>query len=87
MTESSLSYMDIVITSAKQRLRPVFATAISDVVGFIPMAISIGMGSEVLRPLAVVVVFGLLSSTFLTLFLILSLYERFAPKAVVEDSI
>jgi len=87
MTESSLSYMDIVVTSARRRLIPVLATAITDAVGFIPMAISTGMGSEVLPPLAVVVAFGLLSSTFLTLFLILSLYERFAPKAVVEDSI
>jgi cobalt-zinc-cadmium resistance protein CzcA len=52
--------------------------------GIAPILFSTGVGSEVQRPLAVVVVFGLISSTFLTLVLIPSLYEWFAPKLAVD---
>ncbi len=62
------------------RLRPVLMTAITTVLGLVPLLISTGIGSEVQRPLAVVVVYGLTSSTFLTLVLIPALYEWFAPK-------
>jgi len=62
------------------RLRPVLMTALTTILGLVPLLLSHGMGSEVQRPLAVVVVFGLLSSTFLTLVLIPILYEWFAPK-------
>ena len=60
--------------AAKQRLRPVLATAITDAVGFLPMAISSGVGAEVQRPLATVVVAGVLTSTVLTLFVLPILY-------------
>lgn len=63
------------------RLRPVLMTALATVLGIVPLLFSTGIGSEVQRPLAVVVVFGLLSSTFLTLVLIPALYEWFAPKS------
>jgi cobalt-zinc-cadmium resistance protein CzcA len=59
-------------------------TALATVLGIVPLLFSTGIGSEVQRPLAVVVVFGLLSSTFLTLALIPSLYGWFAPK-LAED--
>ena len=63
------------ITEAtQQRLRPVLATAITDAVGFLPMAISTGVGAEVQRPLATVVVAGVLTSTVLTLFVLPILY-------------
>lgn len=65
---------EAVITAAKQRLRPVLATAITDAVGFIPMAISTGIGAEVQRPLATVVIGGVITSTFLTLFVLPILY-------------
>jgi cobalt-zinc-cadmium resistance protein CzcA len=58
---------DGIIEAAKTRLRPVLATAITDAVGFIPMAISTGVGSEVQRPLATVVIGGVVTSTALTL--------------------
>lgn len=58
---------DGIIEAAKTRLRPVLATAITDAVGFIPMAISTGVGSEVQRPLATVVIGGVVTSTVLTL--------------------
>jgi cobalt-zinc-cadmium resistance protein CzcA len=66
------------------RLRPVLMTALTTVLGLLPLLLSRGMGSEVQRPLAVVVVFGLLSSTFLTLFLIPSLYPWFARPVFVD---
>jgi cobalt-zinc-cadmium resistance protein CzcA len=56
------------------RLQPVLATAIVDIVGFIPMALSSGVGSEVQRPLATVVIGGMLTSTLLTLLVLPSLY-------------
>lgn len=56
------------------RLRPVLATAITDAVGFIPMAISTGVGAEVQRPLATVVIAGVTTSTLLTLLVLPLLY-------------
>jgi cobalt-zinc-cadmium resistance protein CzcA len=56
------------------RLRPVLMTALVASVGFIPMAISTGAGAEVQRPLATVVIGGLLSSTLLTLLVVPTLY-------------
>jgi cobalt-zinc-cadmium resistance protein CzcA len=59
-------------------------TALTTVLGLVPLLLSRGMGSEVQRPLAVVVVFGILSSTVLTLFLIPVLYGWFAPRLDVD---
>jgi cobalt-zinc-cadmium resistance protein CzcA len=59
------------------RLRPVLMTAFTTIVGLIPLLLSSGIGSEVQRPLAIVVVFGLISSTLLTLFLIPAMYGWF----------
>ncbi len=70
---------------AMLRLRPVLMTALTTVLGLVPLLFSRGMGSEVQRPLAIVVVFGLISSTFLTLVLIPALYEWFAPKLLRDE--
>jgi len=75
---------DAVIQASMLRLRPVLMTALTTVLGLVPLLLSHGMGSEVQRPLAVVVVFGLLSSTFLTLALIPALYKWFAPRTAME---
>jgi cobalt-zinc-cadmium resistance protein CzcA len=56
------------------RLRPVLMTAVTTVLGLLPLLLSTGIGSEVQRPLAVVVVFGLATSTLLTLFVIPAIY-------------
>lgn len=69
---------------ALQRLRPVLMTALVASLGFIPMAISVGAGAEVQRPLAIVVIGGIVSSTFLTLFLLPVLYRWTAPAAQKE---
>ena len=70
-----------VTNAARQRLRPVLATAITDAVGFLPMALSTGVGAEVQRPLATVVVGGVLTSTLLTLFVLPILYLLIMKKA------
>ena len=65
---------DAVREGATIRLRPVLMTALVASVGFIPMAISIGAGAEVQRPLATVVIGGLVTSTLLTLLVLPTLY-------------
>ncbi len=62
------------------RLRPVLMTALVAGLGFIPMALNTGIGSEVQRPLATVVIGGLVSSTFLTLFLLPAAYRLWPAK-------
>jgi cobalt-zinc-cadmium resistance protein CzcA len=60
--------------AARDRMRPVLMTALVAALGFLPMALATGVGAEVQRPLATVVVGGLLTSTFLTLVLLPALY-------------
>lgn len=68
------SIVTAVTSAAKQRLKPVLATAITDAAGFLPMALSTGVGAEVQRPLATVVIGGVTTSTLLTLFILPILY-------------
>lgn len=68
---------DIVKEGVKARLRPVLMTAFTDIFGFLPMMFSMGLGAEVQRPLATVVVGGMISSTLLTLVVLPSLYSLF----------
>ena len=62
---------------AMMRLRPVVMTALVASLGFVPMAIATGAGAEVQKPLATVVIGGLISATLLTLFLLPTLYARY----------
>jgi cobalt-zinc-cadmium resistance protein CzcA len=68
---------EIVMTGTKLRLRPVLMTAFVASLGFLPMAFSNGSGAEVQRPLATVVIGGLMIATFLTLFVLPILYIQF----------
>jgi len=67
---------------AVDRLRPVLITALVASVGFLPMALSTETGAEIQRPLATVVIGGLITSTLLTLYLLPALYAWFSPKEV-----
>ena len=80
-----MSLNEAVISGSLIRLRPVLMTALVAALGFVPMAFAVGMGAEVQRPLATVVIGGILSSTLLTLFLIPVLYGWFEPKPRAED--
>jgi cobalt-zinc-cadmium resistance protein CzcA len=66
--------------AALTRLRPVLMTALVASLGFLPMALSHGVGAEVQRPLATVVIGGVISSTVLTLFVLPVLYHYFLPR-------
>ncbi|MGF1509935.1 MAG: efflux RND transporter permease subunit [Myxococcota bacterium] len=70
--------------AAENRLRPVLMTALTDMIGFMPMMLSTGIGAEVQRPLATVVVGGLTTSTLLTLFISPSLYVLIMGRARVR---
>ena len=71
---------DAIRDAALERLRPVLMTALVAGLGFLPMAASHGVGAEVQRPLATVVIGGLLSSTLLTLVVLPVLYSYLAPR-------
>ena len=70
---------EAIVRGALLRLRPVLMTALTTVLGLIPLLLSRGIGANVQRPLATVIIFGLTSSTFMTLFVIPALYKWFAP--------
>jgi cobalt-zinc-cadmium resistance protein CzcA len=77
----------IVLMGTKVRLRPVLMTAFVASLGFLPMAISNGAGAEVQRPLATVVIGGLMVATFLTLVVLPILYLLFEKKIVVKEDL
>ena len=78
IAEEGLSLLACVTEGAKRRLRPVLMTASITAFGLIPLLFATGPGSEIQRPLAVVVIGGLISATALTLILLPILYLRFA---------
>ena len=69
--------------AATTRLRPVLMTTLVACLGFLPMAFGTGVGAEVQRPLATVVIGGIVSSTILTLLVLPALYTLFRRDAVV----
>ncbi len=75
---------DAVVEGAAMRLRPVLMTALVASLGFVPMALSKAMGSEVQRPLATVVIGGLITSTLLTLYILPVLYPWFTRHRSTE---
>jgi cobalt-zinc-cadmium resistance protein CzcA len=88
LRERGNNLRDAVREGAEIRLRPVLMTALVASVGFIPMAISTSAGAEVQRPLATVVIGGLISATALTLLVLPTIYiwleERFGEESAVE---
>jgi cobalt-zinc-cadmium resistance protein CzcA len=84
LLRSGLPMEETCIHGACLRLRPVLMTALAAALGLVPMVLSSGTGSEVQRPLATVVIGGLVTSTVLTLLVIPSLYKWFAIKPEEE---
>ena len=72
--EGVTSIRDRIFTGTKERIRPIMLTATTDIFGFLPMAFSAGAGAEVQRPLATVVIGGMLTATLLTLVVLPVLY-------------
>ncbi len=88
LREEGVPLKDAVIEGALIRFRPVVLTTLTTLLGLLPLLLSGGAGAEVQRPLAAIVVWGLISSTLLTLFLLPSFYyvvERVADKKTLKQ--
>ncbi len=81
LMQKGISKIEAIRVGALTRLRPVVITALVASLGFVPMALATGTGAEVQKPLATVVIGGLISATLLTLFVLPALYARFAGEA------
>ncbi len=92
--EGMTNMRELILTGTRNRLRPVILTAAAAALGFLPMAVSIGAGAEVQRPLATVVIGGLITSTMLTMIALPLLFEifynvkgiRFFPLRFIRNS-
>src|SRR5436190_948878 len=83
-----LAMEDAIVEGAMNRLRPILMASVVAILGLLPASIATGLGSDVQRPMATVIVWGLVSSTILTLFVVPVLYRIFAPglpKSVEDD--
>jgi len=74
LREQGLSMKEAVLQAGPVRLRPILMTAISTIAGVLPVAIGLGTGGEVRAPMAIAVIGGLTTSTFLTLFVVPATY-------------
>ena len=75
---------DAIFTGARARLRPVLMTALTSLLGLLPMLLATGVGAEIQKPLATVIVGGLVSATLLTLFVLPVLYQSFSTAKVTK---
>jgi len=82
LRDEGLGLEEAIITGCERRLRPVLMTALVAILGLIPMLFATGPGSEIQKPLATVVVGGLITSTILTLLVLPTLYRWFEEKKV-----
>lgn len=80
LVNNGYSSYDAVINGSIKRLRPVLMTALITMLGLIPLLLADGVGSEIQKPLAIVVINGLISSTLLTLLILPILYLKFSRK-------
>jgi cobalt-zinc-cadmium resistance protein CzcA len=87
LRDAGASARDAAYEGALERLRPVLMTALVASLGFVPMAIAHGTGAEVQRPLATVVIGGLISSTLLTLLVLPVLYSRFERRTPRDSAL
>ena len=78
--DAGMPLQDAIRRAAETRLRPVLMTSLVAAIGFLPMALNTGVGAEVQRPLATVVIGGIVSSTLLTLVVLPVLYSVMRPK-------
>lgn len=86
LRESGKSMAEAVRSGAERRLRPVLMTATITGFGLVPLLFATGPGSEIQRPLAIVVIGGLITSTLLTLVLLPMLYERFGESLAEREA-
>ena len=86
LRDKGASLKESLVEGGLLRLRPVLMTALTTVLGLFPLLISRGSGSEIQRPLAIVVIFGLTTSTLLTLFVLPAFYGWLEEKSFINES-
>ena len=79
--QGGLSAREAAVATADVRIRPVLMTALVASLGFLPMALATSSGAEIQRPLATVVIGGIVTSTLLTAFVVPAIYPWFAPRS------
>ncbi|WP_096438574.1 efflux RND transporter permease subunit [Alteribacter populi] len=77
MKESGMRSYDAIVEGVKHRARPILMTSLTTILGLVPLALGVGEGSEIQQPMAITVIGGLISSTFLTLIFIPVIYSFF----------
>jgi cobalt-zinc-cadmium resistance protein CzcA len=82
--QEGLAPREAAIVTAGVRIRPVLMTALVASLGFLPMALATSAGAEIQRPLATVVIGGIVTSTLLTAFVVPAIYPWFAPRALPD---
>src|SRR5690606_26192110 len=81
LRQSGVDDMDEAIaTACGLRLRPILMTALTTILGLVPLSLGLGEGTEIQKPLAIAVMAGLISTTVLTLFVVPSLYRSFSGR-------
>lgn len=83
--QGGLSAREAAVVTADARIRPVLMTALVASLGFLPMALATSAGAEIQRPLATVVIGGIITSTLLTAFVVPAIYPWFAPRTTTES--
>jgi heavy metal efflux system protein len=86
LEERGIAHVEAIRQAAELRLRPVLMTALVAALGFIRMAVSTAPGSEVQRPLATVVIGGLITATLLTMFVLPIVYGAVKPNALKPEA-
>lgn len=82
LRDDGKSQMEAIVQGCKQRFRPVMMTATVAMLGLVPFLFATGPGSEIQRPLAIVVIGGLITSTLLTLVVVPTLYKKFEEERI-----
>ena len=86
LREQGLGVIDAIVTAGETRLRPIFMTALTTVISLFILALGVGEGSELLQPLAITAIGGLLYATLLTLLVVPTIYALFNKKQIKNEA-
>lgn len=86
LREQGLGVIDAIVTAGETRLRPIFMTALTTVISLFILALGVGEGSELLQPLAITAIGGLLYATLLTLLVVPTIYAMFNRKQIKNET-
>ena len=86
LREQGRGVIDAIVTAGETRLRPIFMTALTTVISLFILALGVGEGSELLQPLAITAIGGLLYATILTLLVVPTIYALFNRKQIKKEA-